>query len=214
MVFKNVQRIKNALPEVLHVAMFYNNGTIFQTTFEQDINIPKLGENLAGLLNHFRKIYDVCNIKLDDYNKLIFETDDISISILKLGEDSNLALFFKKEQDQDLKLQSIRRYIHRIENLIDMDKIELKIQELGVKEEEFKNLQNILSSKLEQIKNYKTLYDTEILEQESKRILKEIESLEQDCAQLNLELELKKKDIDSLREKIEQERKIIQKDSD
>ena len=209
MVFKNIERIKNALPEVLHVVMFYNNGTVFQTTFEQDINIPKLGENLAELLIHIRKIYDVCNIKLDVYNKLIFETDDISIIILRLGEDSNLALFFKKEQDQDLKLHSIKRYIHRIEHLIDMDNFELKIQELGIQEDQFKNMQNILSSKLEEIKNLETLYSKELLEQESKNMSKEIESLKQECGKIELEIELKKKDIDILKEKIDQERKQI-----
>ena len=209
MVFKNIERIKNALPEVLHVVMFYNNGTVFQTTFEQDINIPKLGENLAELLIHIRKIYDVCNIKLDVYNKLIFETDDISIIILKLGEDSNLALFFKEEQDQDLKLHSIKRYIHRIEHLIDMDNFELKIQELGIQEDQFKNMQNILSSKLEEIKNLETLYSKELLEQESKNMSKEIESLKQECGKIELEIELKKKDIDILKEKIDQERKQI-----
>ena len=207
MVFKNIQRIKNALPEVLHVAMFYNNGTIFQTTFEQDINIPKLGENLAELLNHTQKVYDVCNIKLSDYKKLIFETDDISISILKVGEDSNLALFFKKEQDQDLKLQSIRRYILRIENLIDMDRIEIKIQELGIKEEEFKNLQNTLSSKVDQIKELETLYGKELLEQESNKMSKEIQSLEEQCTKLKFDIDIKKKEIDFLKDKIEQERK-------
>lgn len=209
MVFKNIERIKNALPEVLHVVMFYNNGTVFQTTFEQDINIPKLGENLAELLIHIRKIYDVCNIKLDVYNKLIFETNDISISILKLGEESNLALFFKEEQDQDLKLHSIKRYIHRIEHLIDMDNFELKIQELGIQEDQFKNMQNILSSKLEEIKNLETLYSKELLEQESKNMSKEIESLKQECGKIELEIELKKKDIDILKEKIDQERKQI-----
>ena len=209
MVFKNIERIKNALPEVLHVVMFYNNGTVFQTTFEQDINIPKLGENLAELLIHIRKIYDVCNIKLDVYNKLIFETNDISISILKLGEESNLALFFKEEQDQDLKLHSIKRYIHRIEHLIDMDNFELKIQELGIQEDQFKNMQNILSSKLEEIKNLETLYSKELLEQESKNMSKEIESLKQECAKIELEIELKKKDVDILKEKIDQERKQI-----
>ena len=55
-VLKNITRIKNALPEVLHVAMFYNNGIVFQTTLEQEINIPKLGENLAEVLSHIKKL--------------------------------------------------------------------------------------------------------------------------------------------------------------
>ena len=59
MVWKNVKLIQAALPEVIHVAMFYNNGTIFDTTFEQSVNIPKLGEHLAELLNQMRRIYAV-----------------------------------------------------------------------------------------------------------------------------------------------------------
>ena len=210
MVFKNIQRIKNALPEVIQVAMFYNNGTIFQTTFEQDINIPKLGENLAELLNHIRKIYDICNCKIDNYKKLIFETDDISIIILKLGEDSNLALFFKKEPDKDLKLQSVRRYIHRIEDLIDMDRFELEIQELGTKEEELKNLQNILLLKEQKTKDLQTqlaLEDKKQSDQEIKNLSKEIEGIEGECAKLKLDIDTKTKEIQVLRDKIDQGRK-------
>lgn len=210
MVFKNIQRIKNALPEVIQVAMFYNNGTIFQTTFEQDINIPKLGENLAELLNHIRKIYDICNCKIDNYKKLIFETDDISIIILKLGEDSNLALFFKKEPDKDLKLQSVRRYIHRIEDLIDMDRFELEIQELGTKEEELKNLQNILLLKEQKTKDLQTqlaLEDKKQSEQEIKNLSKEIEGIEGECAKLKLDIDTKTKEIQVLRDKIDHKRK-------
>jgi len=136
MVFKNIKRIQTALPEVLHIVMFYNNGTIFQTTFEQDINIPKLGENIAEILSHVQKLYEICNFDLVDYKKLIFETENISLIIIKLGENSNLGLFFKKEEDKDLKLNAIRRYLSRIEELIDMDKAELERQALENKEED------------------------------------------------------------------------------
>ncbi len=142
MVFKNISRIKAALPEVMHVVMFYDNGTIFQTTFEQDINIPKLGENLAEVLNHMRKLYEISQISLKSYEKIIFETDNISIMILKLGEESNIALFFlKKEVDDGLKISNIRRYLKRIEDMIDMDKMEIGFQEILNKEEELKKLE-------------------------------------------------------------------------
>ena len=134
MVFKNISRIKSALPEVKDVAMFYNNGTIFQTTFEQDINIPKIGENLAEILNHMRKLYEICQIKINNYEKVIFETDNLSIMILKLGEESNIALFFKKEEDEVLKISAIRRYLAKIEDLVDMDKNEIIFQEILSKE--------------------------------------------------------------------------------
>ena len=131
-------KIKAVLPEVKHVAMFYNNGTIFQTTFEQEINIPKLGENLAEILNHTKKLYDICNYNFEVYKKIIFETDDMSIIILKLGEDSNIALFFKKEEEKELKLTAIKRYMTRIEELINMDERGLILQDIIAKEEEIK----------------------------------------------------------------------------
>ncbi len=138
MVFKNIKRIQTALPEVLHIVMFYNNGIIFQTTFEQDINIPKLGENIAKMLSHVQKLYEICNFDLVDYKKLIFETENISLIIIKLGENSNLGLFFKKEEDKDLKLNAIKRYLSRIEELIDMDKAELEMKSFEEKEEDNK----------------------------------------------------------------------------
>jgi len=138
MVFKNIKRIQTALPEVLHIVMFYNNGIIFQTTFKQDINIPKLGENIAKMLSHVQKLYEICNFDLVDYKKLIFETENISLIIIKLGENSNLGLFFKKEEDKDLKLNAIKRYLSRIEELIDMDKAELEMKSFEEKEEDNK----------------------------------------------------------------------------
>jgi len=138
MVFKNIKRIQTALPEVLHIVMFYNDGIIFQTTFEQDINIPKLGENIAKMLSHVQKLYEICNFDLVDYKKLIFETENISLIIIKLGENSNLGLFFKKEEDKDLKLNAIKRYLSRIEELIDMDKAELEMKSFEEKEEDNK----------------------------------------------------------------------------
>lgn len=153
MVFKNISRIKATLPEVMHIVMFYDNGTIFQTTFEQDINIPKLGENLAEVLNHMRKLYEISQIPLKSYEKVIFETDNASIMILKLGEESNIALFFKNEEDESLKISRIRRYLKRIEELIDMDKREIILQEILTKEENLKRLEEKSIEIQEKIKN-------------------------------------------------------------
>lgn len=155
MVFKNISRIKATLPEVMHIVMFYDNGTIFQTTFEQEINIPKLGENLGQVLNHMRKLYEISQIPLKSYEKVIFETDDASIMILKLGEESNIALFFKNEEDEMLKISKIRRYLKRIEDLIDMDKREILLQEILAKEEELKSLEEKSKETIEKIKNFR-----------------------------------------------------------
>jgi len=205
MVFKNILRIKAALPEVKHIVMFYNNGTIFQTTFEQEINIPKLGENLAEILNHIRKLYEICNHNFEDYKKIIFETNNMSIIILKLGEDSNIALFFRKEEGKELKLTAIKRYITRIEELVDMDQKELIIQDIIAKEGEIKHLKEVLHEKKEIIEKLgKELnnIEEEIIEGDKKIITKELNDLDLECANLNRDIEKKDIEIEQLKEKI------------
>jgi len=209
MVFKNIVRIKTALPEVLHIVMFYNNGTVFQTTFEQDINIPKLGENLTELLNHIKNVYEICNFKLDDYKKLIFETEDISVIILKLGEESNIALFFKKEEVTDIKLSSIRRYLTRIEELIDMSEKEIFLQEILVKEEQIKKIQDLLHSKQQTIQNLQEnlkYLDTDEHQEEFKKVEKEIKVLEEESIELKKEITNNNEEILHLKEIIEKDK--------
>ncbi|NVM37030.1 MAG: hypothetical protein HWN81_15645 [Candidatus Lokiarchaeota archaeon] len=209
-VFKNIIRIKAALPEVKHVAMFYNNGTIFQTTFEQEINIPKLGENLAKVLKHIRKLYEICNYNFEEYKKIIFETDDMSIIILKLGEDSNIALFFRKEEEKELKLTAIKRYITRIEELIDMDEGELIIQDIIAREEEIKHLKEELHEKKEKIEKLSTEFkniEEGIIEGDKKKISKEINDLDLECVNLNHNIEKNDSEITQLKEKIEKNHK-------
>ncbi|MEJ2250071.1 MAG: hypothetical protein P8Y70_14300 [Candidatus Lokiarchaeota archaeon] len=204
MVFKSIERIKTALPEVIHIVMFYNNGTIFQTTFDQEINVPKLGENIAEVLEHVRKVYEFCNFKLDPYKKLIFETDNVSMIILKLGEDSNIALFFEKEEDKELRLTSIKRYLNRIEELIDTDIKELKLQEILNLEGEIKSL----NSKLNEMNASKSHFEEElssnIIEENKKdeillniaQINSEIEKISDQINHKEFELNELKKDIE------------------
>ena len=208
MVFKNISRIKSALPEVKHVVMFYNNGTIFQTTFEQTINIPKLGENLAGTLNHIRSLYEICNYKMEPYRKLIFETEDISVIILKLGEDSNIALFFEREEDKELRLHAIRRYISKIENLIDMKEEQLVIEEILTKEKELEKVRNLFQvnqEKVQQIvEKLKTIDKNENLE-ESEQLEKQLISLNEDGSKLEKEINIIQEAISQLRQNIEKQ---------
>ena len=206
MVFKNLSRIKTALPEVIHIVMFYNNGTIFQTTFEKDVNIPKLGENLAELIHHVKLVYDISQFKMENYKKLIFETDDTSIIILKLGEESNIALFFKREEDKDLKLSSIKRYIARIETLIDMSEEEIFLEEILSKEGEIEKARNLLQLNREKIhtirEELKNIDESESLEV-SKQLEKEIYSLNEDCIKLEKEIANIQEQILLLRHNIE-----------
>ena len=135
---------------------------------------------------------------------------DISLIVLKLGEDSNLALFFKKEKDVDLKLQSIKRHIVRIEELVDMDKIELIFQDLVSKEEDLKNLQDQLLSKeqkIEKLQGELKNIGVKSMEKDIKEISKEIDLLNEECSKLKSEIKSKKEEILNLKEKIEQEKK-------
>ncbi|MFX0035448.1 MAG: hypothetical protein ACFE9I_07395 [Candidatus Hermodarchaeota archaeon] len=186
--------------------MFYNNGIIFQTTFEQEINIPKLGESLAEALNYMKQAFKICNYPAEDYKKLIFETEDVSIVILKLGEDSNLALFFKKEDIKDLNLTPIRRYITRIEELIDMDRKELILKEIIAKEEELKVLNNQFELKLEEAKKFQEELDktdVSISDDEKRKVSKVIADLKDDSAKLKEKIDQINHEMLQLKGKIE-----------
>ena len=132
--------------------MFYNNGTVFHTTCDKIINIPKLGENISETLAYIQKIYENSNYDLVDYKKLIFETDNISLIILKLGENSNMALFFKKIRNIERKIRSIHRDIEMAEELLDVDRTELVEQELENKESQLMELKLEMGSQ-----NYKMI---------------------------------------------------------
>jgi hypothetical protein len=206
MVFKNISRIKTALPEVVHIVMFYNNGTVFQTTFEQEINIPKLGENISEVLNHIKKVYEFCNYSFDSYNKLIFETEDISIIILKLGEDSNIALFFKNAQEKDLKLSSIKRYITKIEELIDMDEKELILHEILKKEENLKVLHEsyqISQQKIEKLQEELAKVDMDVSKEDFIQKEKELNTIIEENLKTHKEIEKINLEIEDLKKKIE-----------
>jgi len=185
--------------------MFYNNGTIFQTTFGSDVNIPKLGENLAEVLSHIRKLYEFCNLKAEEYKKLIFETEDVSIIVLKLGEDSNIALFFKKEEEKELRLTAIRRYLNRIEDLMDMDANEILFQEILNKEEELKTLNNLKLNYEEQIKILgDKLEDLSIVgsEIEKQKIFKTKQEFSEELLKIKRDIEEKVKDLEILKKKV------------
>jgi len=203
MVFKNISRIQAALPEVIHVVMFYNNGTIFQTTFEQGINIPKLGDSLAKMLKNIRNVYQISNFTPNDYKKIIFETEDISIIILKLGEESNVALFFKNVEGKDLNLTPIKRYLTRIEELIDMDKRELILHEILSKEEASKESQIQLQKKYQELKELQEKLEKEASEEDEKKIHREFSIIDEDCKKIKENIKKLDSEIILLREEIE-----------
>lgn len=192
MIEKTIERIKKTLPEVEHVVMFYNDGTVFHTTFNKTINIPKLGENISETLAYIQKIYENSKYDLVDYRKLIFDTDNTSLIILKLGENSNLALFFKKKiKNVERKIRSIHRDIEMAEDLLDIDRSELVEQELENKESQLMELKLQMGSQ-----NYKMItlqeFQKEVSDDEKKKeVAKEVDKVKKEILKIKEKIDEK-----------------------
>ena len=127
MVLKNIEKIREKIPGVKHVVLFYNNGSIFQTTFSpEEVNIPDLGRDLANLVNGFEDVLKESQFTPTPFQKLIYETSHIVVIIIALGEDSNLALFLEGSKRAEFSIESIRTYLERIKDLIDTDQAEIE----------------------------------------------------------------------------------------
>ncbi len=202
MIEETIERIKQTLPEVEHIVMFYNDGTVFHTTFEQ-INIPKLGENISETLAYMRRMYEICNYDWEDYNRLVFDTNDVSVIILKLGENSNLALFFRKIRKKgELRIHTIRRYLEKVEDFLDIDRDELVIQEVELKEDQLDEFKLQLGSQ-----QYKLItlqeYQIETTDEEKKKeISKEIEKVNREIKKVKEEIDKKIEEINDLKEEL------------
>ncbi len=206
MIEKTIERIKKTLPEVEHVVMFYNDGTVFHTTFEHTVNIPKLGENFSETLASISRMYEICNFDLADYNKLVFDTDDINVIVLKLGENSNLALFFRKRKRAgELRIRSIRRYIELAEELLDVDRVELVEQEMEAKESQLMELQLQFGSKHYKCLTLESLLDEVTDEEKKKEVSKEVEKVNREIMRIKEDIDKKIVEIASLKEEIERE---------
>lgn len=201
MVLRNIERIKNALPELVHVVMFYNDGVVFQTTFEPSANIPKVGENLAGILSRMKKLLEICKFETEPYKKLAYETKNYTIIILKLGENSNLALFFQNIKGENINIRPIRKYLNQIERLIDMDTINLEKQELKQKETDFHIYELNIQLKLNQLEKLES--EINDFENEINAKKEEIESKKMQITSDNETIEAKKKEMKEIAENIE-----------
>jgi len=206
MVMKTLERIKRALPEVEHIVMFYNDGTVYQTTFEQfeeSVNIPKVGEEFANILSTLKSLYDLSNYKFSGYNQLLFDTEDIDVLIIKIGENTNLALFFRKSIEKgELQIDSIKKYITKIGILIDIGRIELIESEIRFSERELQKLIDDMGEKL--LKQS----DLNILIGASSDDITEIEKIEAEIEELTVAIMKSEMDKDS---KVEEISKIEEK---
>lgn len=120
-----LNRIKKLIPGVIQVVMFYSNGTVFHASSNQTINIPSIGESLAEIIEKYRHLMQLYDFEEESYKKILYETNKYIIAIIKLGEESHLALLFDNKEIQDVKIAPIKHYLTKLEELIDMDQSEL-----------------------------------------------------------------------------------------
>ncbi|TFG22934.1 MAG: hypothetical protein EU533_03705 [Promethearchaeota archaeon] len=123
---KNLKKIKNELPSLLDYVIFYNTGIVFQSTFSEGTNVPAICANLIEIISKFKNSLFCCDATPNEYQKIIFESKKYIIFIIKLGEESNIALFFDNQVVDEVKISSVQKYLKKIEELIDMDVSELE----------------------------------------------------------------------------------------
>ncbi|MHA1198488.1 MAG: hypothetical protein ACTSQF_03955 [Candidatus Heimdallarchaeaceae archaeon] len=215
MVQKTIDRIRRALPEVEHIAMFFDDGTVFQTTFEQfeeSVNIPKLGEDLSDILSSFRKLYEICNYDFKNYNQLLFDTESVDVLILKLGENSNLALFFRKlVVDGELQINTIQKYVTKIEKLMDIGQMDLIERDIRRKDRDLKHLYENMDEKLEKQKELQTLLGASKSDISNiEKIELEIHELTEDIKKLELEKEQSIEETSRIKDKLVLEEERIE----
>ncbi len=206
-IHKTMDRIRRALPEVEHIAMFFDDGTVFQTTFEQfeeSVNIPKLGEDLADILSSFRKLYEICNYDFKNYNQLLFDTESVDILFIRLGENSNLALFFRKlVVDGELQINSIKKYITKIEKLIDIGQMDLIERDIRRKDRDLKHLYENMDEKLEKQKELQLLVGASNSDISNiEKIELDIHELTESIHQIELENEQLEEEISQINDKL------------
>lgn len=201
-----VEKIMEAMPQVDHVVTFYNDGTVFQTTFDRSqVTIPTLGTELSKVLKHFDKLYETSGYDLKEYRKIIFDTNDVSVIILKLGENSNLALFVKKEiPEHRIRSFELQSHLNKIQELIDVDRRKLAEKEHETKITELLEIQAILEEKEEEkakLEEKKRALKETIKHLDPKEQKKELKTAQEKLERLEEEQRTIAKTITNLREK-------------
>lgn len=139
MVLRSMEKIKAKLSGVLEIVMFYNDGTVFQTTLPPNFNIPELGNDFSKTLANLVHALGMYDVGITQYRKLFYETDKYLLVIIKLGEDSNLGLLLDNTLQGEFQMAPIQQYIQRLQELLDMDREE--IAHIQQQEENESNLQ-------------------------------------------------------------------------
>lgn len=128
MISKIIESIKAEIPEILHFAVFYNNGTVFHTDFHEPANVPEIGAQLSYIINHGQRLVDQSGFKAKNYRRMIYETAEFMIIVLPLGEDSHMALFLDSPP-AEIRIQPIQKYLEIIQDIVDVSTAELQQKE-------------------------------------------------------------------------------------
>ena len=189
MVLNDIERLMKNIPEIENIVTFYDDGTVFQTTFDKNsVNIPKLGNDLSTIISLFTNLQAKNDFK--EFIKIIYDGANVSLIIFKVGEQSNIALFFKRElSDKELQNLQIRDYIDRIQELLDIDQRTLIQKDIEKKKYDLlvlENKQSQIEQKLEELesneeqqKNKEELdKQITIITHDKKKLQEELEKLE------------------------------------
>lgn len=186
MVLRDINRLIENIPEIENIVTFYDDGTVFQTTFNKvEVNIPKLGSDLATILSLFKNLQAKNNFS--EFVKVIYDGVNVSLLIFKAGEQSNVALFFKREMtDKEIQNLHIRNYIDRIQQFMDIDQETLREKEFEKKKNEIISLKTIQDKKLAELSEIDQSEENIKIKEE---LEKEIKNLEQKIIELEEEIE-------------------------
>lgn len=121
MAIEKIQAIHNMLPGVQSVSLFYDNGIIYQTTINHELDIPVIGKNLAHFVQEMQLLAENCKDPEDKYQKMTIDTEKSVYIILRLGEQSNMALKFIKAEYQKNSLGKIEEIIEKLKNVVDLN---------------------------------------------------------------------------------------------
>ena len=199
MISHNIEQIKQLLPEVEEVMIFYDDGLVYQSSFDQSAtNIPQCGKELSNILTNIKNLYELVDFKIKGMPTLIFETEGMDMIITKIGERTNLVLFFREIiEDPTLKMEklaspSVKKQFRALRRLLDIGCIELAQQELNNKIQELgRQYMDLVRLKLRKQKELDVLDDF----YERKKISNKIEEIKKDIKEKRKELEQLKQDV-------------------
>ncbi|MFX0103230.1 MAG: hypothetical protein ACFFCS_26935 [Candidatus Hodarchaeota archaeon] len=128
---------------------------------------------------------------------MIFETKNIIIGIIKVGEESFMAIFMENQGEGKISFDPIKKYISRLEYLIDMDRIE-------VEREELIQMQRELDDARKKLGELETLKDITLTKSVN---VKELELKEEIVTELNVV----ENEINTLKKFIQEKAMIVEK---